>query len=229
MSVFLIFTGCNSQKPPKLALSEENWYYGEVKPDEIVSHTFILKNQGDEELVIESVYSSCGCVETELTKKNISAGKETELKAIFDPYGYEGEITKHVTIKSNDPEEPEKKIELSITVLHVPNPDMSLSRQMFNLGDITVGASKDPSIQFTLSNNGDTDLIIEEFVMEEIFINELSFPIVVTSGEKFKVELTVDISQLSEGEFRKTIRIKSNDPQNQIIFVRISGNVMKVQ
>jgi len=227
VSIFLLFTGCSSPKPPKLVLSEESWHYGEVRPDEKRSHKFILENKGSEELIIESVYSSCGCIETVLSKKNIPAGKKAELEAIFDPYGYEGEITKHVTIKSNDPENPEKKIELNITVLHVPNPDMTLSRQMFNLGDIDRGISENLAIQFTISNNGDADLIIEEFVLDDIFNHGLNFPIVILPGEKYEIELSLNMSQLSEGKFRKTVRIKSNDPQNQTVFIRISGNAIE--
>jgi len=82
------------------------------------------------------------------------------LKTILDPTGYEGEVSKIVTIKSNDPENPEKKIETTITVLRVPNPDIELSEQTFDLGTISRGDT--PVIKFGISNTGDADLVIEE-------------------------------------------------------------------
>jgi len=72
------------------------------------------------------------------------------------------EISKKFTIKSNDRENPEKRIEATITVLRVSNPDIELSEQTFDLGTINWGNTLE--IKFDISNTGDADLIIEEIV-----------------------------------------------------------------
>ncbi len=225
MFIAIYLMGCNQPEPPKLVLSEESWNYGEVAPDKKLSHQFNIKNEGGEKLIIESVYSSCACVVTDLSAKEIAPGKETELTATFDPYGYEGEVSKFITIKSNDPEEPEKKIELTIHVLHVPNPDMTVSQQTFYLGEIDRLSQEKPTIQFTIYNSGDADLIIEDIVIEDIFSHNLNIPLTILPGEKFLVELNVDTNQLSEGEFRKSVRLMSNDLQKQVVFLRIQGKI----
>ncbi|MFW6148456.1 MAG: DUF1573 domain-containing protein [Atribacterota bacterium] len=219
----LLLLGCNKTEPPKLALSEDNWYYGEVTPDQMPSHDFTIKNEGGEKLVIESVYSSCPCVILELPEKEILPGEETSLMTIFDPTGYEGEVSKAVTIKSNDPENPEKIIEATITVQRIPNPDIEISEQNFNLGNLS--RKEKPSIDFTIFNTGDADLIIKEIVSEELFSHNIKIPLTIAPEEQFQVELYIDSSQLKEGEFRKAVRIMTNDPQNPRLFLRIQGNI----
>ena len=227
--LFLIFiftfclTGCNKTEPPKLALSEDNWYYGEVTPDQMPSHNFTIKNKGGEKLVIESVYSSCPCVILELPEKEILPGEEVLLMTTFDPTGYEGEVSKMITIKSNDQENPEKIIKTTITVQRVPNPDIKLSEQNFDLRNLSQEVK--PSIDFTIFNKGDADLIIKEVVSEELFSHNIKIPLTIAPGEQFQVELSIDSSQLNEGEFRKAVRIMTNDPQNSALFLRIQGNV----
>jgi len=224
LAVFLLIlflAGCSKPKEPRLLLSEESWHYGEVTPDQIVVHLFTLKNEGEEKLIIESVYSSCSCVTVELADKEIAAGKETKLKAIFDPSGYEGEVTKQIIIKSNDPENLEKRIDLTIIVQRVPNPDIELSQQNFDLGRLT--RDTHPVLQFDISNTGDANLVIEEVISEEFFSHNLPLPLTIPPGDQFQAKVYLDTSQLKEGEFRKAIHIVTNDPQNSRIFLRISG------
>ena len=222
--IFTIFlTGCNKTEPPKLVLSKDNWYYGEVTPDQRPSHDFTIKNEGGEKLIIESVYSSCPCVILELPEKEILPGGKISLMTTFDPTGYEGEVSKVVTIKSNDPENPEKTIKTTITVQRVPNPDIELSKQKFDLGNLT--REEKTSINFTIFNTGDADLIIKEVVSEEIFNHNIKIPLTIAPGEQFQVELSIGSSQLKEGNFRKAVRIMTNDPQNPGLFLRIQGNV----
>lgn len=221
--MLFLFNGCNKPEPPNLVLSEDNWYYGEVTPDERPTHDFIIKNEGGEKLVIESVYSSCPCVILDLTEKEIPAGEEALLKTTFDPTGYEGKVTKILTIKSNDLENPEKKMEATITVLRVPNPDIELSEQTFDLG--TFSREETPTIQFIISNSGDADLVIEEIVSEELFSHNLEIPLAISPGEQFQAEVLIDGNQLKEGDFRKAIRIMTNDPQNMRVFIRIMGSM----
>ncbi len=223
MFLLIYLAGCSKPEPAKLVISEDSWYYGEVTPDQRPAHDFTIKNEGGEKLIIESVYSSCPCVILDLPEKEIPPGEEALLKTTFDPTGYEGEVSKLVTIKSNDPENPEKTIEATITVLRVPNPDIELSEQTFDLGTFT--REEIPTIQFTISNTGDADLIIEEVVAEELFSHNLEIPLTIPPNEQFQGQLLIDTEQLKEGDFRKAVRMMTNDPQNMRVFIRIMGNI----
>ncbi len=221
MFLLICLVGCSKPEPPSLNLSEYSWYYGEVTPDQKPTHDFTIKNKGGEKLIIASVYSSCPCVILDLPEKEIPPGEEVLLKTTFDPTGYEGEVSKIVTIKSNDPENAEKTIETTITVLRVPNPDIEISQQTFGLG--TFKLEETPIIQFTISNTGDADLVIEEIVSEKLFSHNLEIPLIISPDEQFQAEVYIDTNQLKGGEFRKAVRIMTNDPQNMRVFIRIMG------
>jgi len=98
-----------SSRPPQLIVSEEEWDFGMVKPNEKPTQIFAIKNEGEEDLLIERVRASCGCVKTSISTKRIKSGKSAELKVIFDTTGYDGKITKDIFITSNDFKEREKK------------------------------------------------------------------------------------------------------------------------
>jgi hypothetical protein len=84
IGTYLIFNSIRnrSEQPPKIVISETEWDYGVVKPDDKPTHIFTIKNEGDEELIIERVRVSCGCVKVAISNKNIKPGKSAELKAV---------------------------------------------------------------------------------------------------------------------------------------------------
>ena len=221
--MLFILSACSQPEPPSLLLSENSWDFGKVSPDQQPSHDIVLKNEGEQKLIIESVYSSCGCVINQLEQKELTAGEETILKITFNPYGYEGKVSKYVVIKSNDPENPEQRIDVSIDVKHVPNPDASISSQTLDLGAFSQNELKKAS--FTISNHGDADLVITEIVLEDFIQHNLTIPLTIAPGEEFDGELILDGRQMKTGEFRKAIRIMTNDPQKAMLFLRLKGKV----
>ena len=105
-------------QPPQISISEQEWDFGKVKPDTKPGHTFTITNGGDEDLIIERVKASCGCVKTSISDTRILPGKSAELEATFNTSGYEGKIEKNIFIKSNDPDEAEKKLRVKIEIEH---------------------------------------------------------------------------------------------------------------
>jgi len=105
-------------RPPQISISEEEWDFGIVKPGTQPHHNFIITNKGTEDLLIERVWTSCGCVQTSIFTTRILPGKSAELEATFNTSGYEGKIEKNIFIKSNDPDEAEKKLRVKIEIEH---------------------------------------------------------------------------------------------------------------
>jgi len=61
--------------------------------------------------------------------------------------------------------------------------------------------------------------------MENIFSFNREIPLTLEPGKQIQAVILLDASQLKEGELRKAIRIMTNDPQNQEIFLRITAFV----
>ena len=114
---------------PKLVMSEEKWDFGKVTRGEKPTHIFMVKNEGEGDLIITGVKPSCPCIETSISSNSLKPGESAELKVSYDTTDYAGKDEKHLHIYSNDPLAPDKWISLfvEIEVLPIPNltPDLT--------------------------------------------------------------------------------------------------------
>lgn len=227
ISVILIFNYIQNKplQPPKLSLSEEEWDFGMVKPNDKPTHIFMVKNEGDEDLIIERVRVSCGCVKTSISTKLIKPGKSAELKATFDTTGYDGKIEKDIYIKSNDPLEQgvERKVSLYIEIEHYPKPVISIFQNEWNLGLISQGDK--PNFNFIIENKGDEDLIIEKIDTYEHISHNFTLPLTISPEEKHEAVLTYNSIEHELGEVREAITIVSNDPKRAVSPLRVKGYI----
>jgi hypothetical protein len=118
----------NSGPQPRILVSEEEWDFGKVTQGEKPTHIFIVKNEGEGDLIIEGVKESCACIEVSISITRIKQGESAELKVTYDTTDYAGKDEKHIHIYSNDPQVPDKRINLhvEIEVFQIPNliPDL---------------------------------------------------------------------------------------------------------
>jgi hypothetical protein len=97
---------------PKFKWREEVYDFGVIIQGEKVSHTFVFKNVGKSNLIISSVYASCGCTVAKYDKKPIAPGEEGSIEVVFDSVGRNGIQNKTITVVANT--QP-NKVELHIT------------------------------------------------------------------------------------------------------------------
>lgn len=95
--------------------------YGTKKPFE-----FIVKNVGNENLVIDKLIKSCGCASAEIERKIIPPGKDTKIIGTYQPNPLKETFSVSVSVKSNAKNEPIKR--LTISGRNFP-PDIELSHQ----------------------------------------------------------------------------------------------------
>ena len=108
-----------SQDGPKITIDPETWDLGEIELGAIKEKIFMIENSGDKDLVIESIFASCGCLEAKLVSYKIKPKKTAELKVTYNSLGKPiGEDGKSLFIFSNDTLNP--KLEIVVTVKIVP-------------------------------------------------------------------------------------------------------------
>ncbi len=90
--------------------------FGTIPQSTIVNATFSFKNTGGSPLVIERVKTSCGCTNTNLSKKELKPGEQGTLEIAFDSEGYSGKVTRTITVYTNDPENSEVKLKIVANV-----------------------------------------------------------------------------------------------------------------
>jgi len=113
----------NTGPQPKILVSEEKWDFGKVTRGEKPTHIFMVKNEGEGDLVIDGLKESCACIEASISATLIQPGESTELKVSYDTTDYVGKDEKHLHIYSNDPQVPDKYIGLYVEteVFQTPN------------------------------------------------------------------------------------------------------------
>ena len=118
----------NAGPQPRILVSEEEWDFGKVTQGEKPTHIFIVKNGGEGDLIIDGLKESCVCIEVSISATLIQPGESAELKVTYDTTDYVGKDEKHVHIYSNDPQVPDKRINLYVEteVFQIPNliPDL---------------------------------------------------------------------------------------------------------
>ena len=98
---------------PAIYVEPDSYDLGTI-PQQVVTHSFIVKNKGDGDLVIGKITTSCGCTKAQIDQNTIPPGKEALLTVTFDPalHNTRGKTTKTVSLETNDPLNPVKKIKI---------------------------------------------------------------------------------------------------------------------
>jgi len=85
----------------KFVFSEEIHNFGSLKAGEIVSFTYVFRNEGTKTLTITDIDSGCGCTEVKIENKNIEPGQEGRIEVIYNSSGEVGRQLKTITLYSN--------------------------------------------------------------------------------------------------------------------------------
>lgn len=139
---------------PSLTVDRPIFDFGSIAQGKKVDHTFTLKNRGDMPLSILRTRTSCGCTVANVSTKTVEPGKSAELKTTFDSASFSGNITKTITVETNDPANPT----YTLTVKGVVNEELSVTPRQANLGLIRVGGTKE--ITLSLENRGERNVRI---------------------------------------------------------------------
>ncbi len=119
LAVSFLLVACNSGQP-SIAAEATSIDLGNVVNGEIVTSELVLSNNGDVDLVIDNIITSCTCTEATVNPMIIPAGQNGVLRIEFDS-GFHGPdltgpLIRQVFIKSNDQQQPELQVEFSVNV-----------------------------------------------------------------------------------------------------------------
>ena len=91
----------HTETMPKIQMDEESYDFGDILQGESVTHEFIIKNIGNDKLLINSAKGSCGCTVPVWPKEPILEGEESTIKVTFNSAGKQGRQNRIVTLVTN--------------------------------------------------------------------------------------------------------------------------------
>ena len=78
------------------------WDFGVVKQGAVLKHDFILKNETNDILAINSIHTSCGCTASQSDKKSLMPQESTAIKVTFNSHGYLGLVKQFVYVNTDN-------------------------------------------------------------------------------------------------------------------------------
>jgi hypothetical protein len=119
LTTSLFLASCSSGQPG-ISIEAASLDLGNVVNGDIVGRDLTLINEGNADLVINSIVTSCTCTQATINPMTIAANQAGILHIEFDS-GFHGPdltgpLIRQIFINSNDPQQPELTIELSVSV-----------------------------------------------------------------------------------------------------------------
>lgn len=102
----------NDSQSPKLVINKTEYNFGDVEEGKVVETNIEFKNVGVGVLEIKDVKTSCGCTAVLLSSKKLQPGETGTIKIQLDTSNRDGQLTRTVTIYSNDPNQSTQVITL---------------------------------------------------------------------------------------------------------------------
>jgi len=90
-----------SNGTPVIEFSKLEHDFGKIKEGEKVACVFTFMNSGDNDLLISSATTSCGCTVPEFDNKPVPPGEGGKIEVVFDSSYRNGAQNKTIVIRSN--------------------------------------------------------------------------------------------------------------------------------
>lgn len=202
---------------PNLVCDQPAYAFGKRPNTETVSHTFILRNEGQTDLIISRVKPACGCTVAQLTDKTIPPGQETELKTSLNLHGRRGQQHKSILIESNDAQHPQYRLALEGEAIA----EVDINPSRIYLGSVQAGPVAQRHIDLVW--NGEGKFEISSVEADADFITTSME--VLKPGTMFRIAVNIDTAEL-EGRINQNITIRTSSKLQPVIRVPVSGIMM---
>lgn len=107
LAIVIMVNLCSDAKAvPKAVINPQTNSFGSVVEGTIVESSFLVKNIGDEPLIIQRGTAPCGCTVVGISQPiTIAPGSSSEIRISFDTSGRSGSQEKAATLYINDPDQ----------------------------------------------------------------------------------------------------------------------------
>lgn len=226
--LFLFSVGFAQMFQPELVVQNKTHDFGSIATGDIVSHTFILTNNGGDALKIENVKASCGCTAAKPDKSELAPGESTNLVVTFNSRGRKGPQKKTIRITSNDSQNKEMLLTITANVVDKDelsgSPEIQFKESQHDFGTVKEGNVVDYTFKF--SNAGDGLLKINDITTSCGCTAALVSSDKLKPGEEGTIKVELDTKHKS-GKMSRTVTIKSNDPKEPSKILVIYASVEK--
>ena len=204
-------TNC-ARSAPRAIVPFTSFSFGDVYTGEVISQIFVIKNDGDAELLITDFKGDCGCTVTR-SDRVIPRGKEGTAEIEVQTISQSGLINKTATLRTNDPERPTIVFTLVANVLKG-----SSLRQGKYIGPIFLSpgprasmyaaTGKKATAEFSVTADGDAVKVLRVEGGTKQFTSRVE---VVQPGRSYKI-LVESLPIETGGLYTEQLRVVTDNP-----------------
>jgi len=105
--------GAADRGTPQAELPLSFFDFGRIRPTDVVQHRFLVANRGEGSLLIQRVYTTCGCTVADLSSVEIPPGQASLITITFDAGFHDVSgttVRRGLIMETNDPLAPTLEI-----------------------------------------------------------------------------------------------------------------------
>jgi len=202
---------------PRISCDEPNFDFGSADSQAVIEHTFVFKNTGDTTLEITQARPACGCTVAELTEKNVPPGGESRLTARLSLQGRTGHQSKAITIHSNDPENPQYRVNMAGMVYQ----SVRVTPERLMFGQVAPGQETHQTVEVV----GMSQTAFNIVRVEPTDASLSAAVETVEEGKQYRINLTLKGPQ-QPGPLSYLLRIFTDHPGREVIDMPVSAHVV---
>lgn len=215
--LLLLLLAVPLQAQPKIHIMEGTKLdFGQIASGSSLKRDVTIKNVGTDTLIINDVVASCGCTATLVDKKILPPNQTSKITITFNSKNFKHEVTKTVTIKSNDPVNSQLAVQFKVKILDILVADPNF----IWFSNVIVDSTYTRTI--TIANESKVPIKIlsakDPANNVQVNVKQTSLP----PGEKTQIVATLHPQK--EGPLQGSIDIVTDHPQAQKLEVRYLGN-----
>jgi uncharacterized cupredoxin-like copper-binding protein len=215
---------------PKISIQQVHHDFGTINQGDVVTHTFVISNNGGDILKILDVKASCGCTAASPEKKELKPGESTNIVVSFNSKGRKGPQTKTVTVTTNDPEKPSVALTFTGNVVVPDVKDEKLGAKIFfpetqhDFGKVKEGEILE--YEFKFENKGMESLTIKDVKTSCGCTAAVVSENTIKPGKVGTIKVNFN-TKGREGKNSKSITVVSNDAAEPNKVISIYADVQK--
>lgn len=205
---------------PKMEIVGGNTYnWGNVNAKQTpLQATVKIVNKGNEVLNVTGVKPGCGCTAAPIDKDKLSPGDTATVKVSLNVGASSGDLTKSITITSNDPTASTVIYSLKANIIRAVQ---ILPSQYFVFTGMTPGQKSSANV--SIKNNSDKEITLSDFEATNGLTIDWKQNKTLKAGEQAQVTATYIPEKA--GYFNSTVKMKTTHPDFPTLEIMAYGNV----
>ena len=215
---------------PKVGTQQLTHDFGDINQGEVVTHSFVIANNGGDLLKILDVKAACGCTAAKPDKSELKPGESTNIAVSFNSKGRKGPQNKTVTVTTNDPEKSQVTFSFKCNIIVPQTSENMTGAKIFfpetqhDFGKVPEG--KKVEYTFKFENKGTAELVIKDVKTSCGCTAAVVSNSTIKPGQVGSIKVDFD-TKSRQGRNSKSITVVSNDTKEPNKVITIYADVQK--